>query len=87
MVAQYEIPDVHLLATCQKKTKAELMANADVFSTPALRRVWYLTLLESMAVGTPIVAGNNSGYASVMTGKRKAQFSYTFTFADDFVID
>lgn len=70
MVAQYEIPDVEFLGFIAESDKASLMASADVFCSPALYGESFgIVLLEAMAVGTPIVAGNNTGYASVMTGK------------------
>lgn len=69
-VDQYEIPDVEFIGFVPEDKKAKLMAAADLYCSPALYGESFgIVLLESMAVGTPLVAGNNSGYASVMTGK------------------
>lgn len=68
-VAQYEIPDVEFIGFVPDEDKYTLLANADVYCSPAgYGESFGLVLLEAMAVGTPIVAGNNPGYASVMTG-------------------
>ena len=70
IVDQYEIPDVEFLGYIDEAEKVKLFANADVFCSPAIYGESFgMVLLEAMAVGTPVVAGNNSGYASVMTGK------------------
>lgn len=42
-----------------------------------------IVLLESMAVGTPVVAGNNSGYSSVLTGRGRLSL-VTPTATEDF---
>jgi phosphatidylinositol alpha-mannosyltransferase len=68
-VEQYEIPDVTFTGFIAEEDKVALLANADVYCSPALYGESFgIVLLEAMAVGTPIVAGNNPGYASVMTG-------------------
>lgn len=70
LVSQYKIPDVSFLGFIDESDKVELLASADVFCSPALYGESFgIVLLEAMAVGTPVVAGNNSGYSSVMTGK------------------
>jgi phosphatidylinositol alpha-mannosyltransferase len=70
IVEQYEIPDVSFLGYIAEEDKVQLLAGADVFCTPALYGESFgIVLLEAMAVGTPVIGGNNSGYASVMTGK------------------
>lgn len=72
LVEQYEIPDVHFLGFVNDDEKLELMQQADVYCSPALYGESFgIVLLEAMSTKTPIVAGNNSGYASVMTGRGK----------------
>lgn len=67
-VEQYEIPDVTFAGFIPEDEKVELIANADLYCSPALYGESFgIVLLEAMAVSTPVVAGNNSGYASVMT--------------------
>jgi phosphatidylinositol alpha-mannosyltransferase len=70
LVQQYEIPDVSFIGFVEEADKPHLIAKADVFCSPAVfGESFGIVLLEAMAVGTPIVAGNNEGYASVMRGK------------------
>lgn len=70
IVDQYEIPDVTFLGYIPEEDKVQLLAEASVFCTPALYGESFgIVLLEAMAVGTPVIGGNNTGYASVMTGK------------------
>lgn len=70
LVEQYSIPDVSFLGFVSEEQKLQLMQQADVYCSPALYGESFgIVLLEAMATGTPIVAGNNSGYASVMTGR------------------
>lgn len=69
-VEQYEIPDVTFAGFVQEEDKVKLIADADLYCSPALYGESFgIVLLEAMAVGTPVVAGNNPGYASVMTGR------------------
>jgi phosphatidylinositol alpha-mannosyltransferase len=64
----YEIPDVSFIGFVPEKEKVDLMASADLYCSPApFGESFGIVLLEAMAVGTPVVAGNNPGYASVMT--------------------
>lgn len=66
-VAQEEIPRVTFLGYISDKDKIYHLHRADVFCSPALRGESFgIVLLEAMAAGTPIVAGDNIGYLSVM---------------------
>ncbi len=66
-VDQYEIPDVEFLGFVDEAQKLELLRNADIYSSPALYGESFgIVLLEAMATGTPVVAGDNGGYASVL---------------------
>jgi phosphatidylinositol alpha-mannosyltransferase len=65
----YEIPNINFIGFVEEKDKVKLMAEADLYCSPApFGESFGIVLLEAMAVGTPVVAGNNPGYASVMTG-------------------
>lgn len=69
-VDTYEIPDVTFAGFIPEEDKVQMIADADVYCSPALYGESFgIVLLEAMAVGTPAVAGNNAGYASVMTGR------------------
>lgn len=66
----YEIPDVSFIGYVAEDQKIPLMGSADVYCSPAIYGESFgIVLLEAMALGTPVVAGNNPGYASVMQGK------------------
>ena len=68
LVEQNAIPDVTFIGFVPEEAKYALLASADIFCSPALYGESFgIVLLEAMASGTPIVAGNNSGYASVLT--------------------
>lgn len=70
IVQQYKIPDVSFPGFIKESEKPQLIRDADIFCSPApYGESFGIVLLEAMAVETPIVAGNNSGYSSVLTGR------------------
>lgn len=51
------------------RRKMELFANAHLYVSPApFGESFGIVLLESMAAGLPVLAGNNEGYRTVLTG-------------------
>lgn len=68
--AENKIRGVHFLGYIEEETKLQLLHEATIFCSPALYGESFgIVLLEAMASGCVTVAGNNSGYASVMTGR------------------
>ncbi|HET7529211.1 MAG TPA: glycosyltransferase family 4 protein [Candidatus Saccharimonadales bacterium] len=66
-VAEEEIPRVTFLGYVSEADKVYHLHRADVFCSAAVRGESFgVVLLEAMAAGTPIVAGDNIGYLSVM---------------------
>lgn len=66
-VAEQEIPRVTFLGYISDADKVHHLHRADVFCSPATKGESFgIVLLEAMAAGTPIVAGDNLGYLSVM---------------------
>ena len=64
-----ELPKVKFLGYISDELKVQLLAQADLFCSPALfGESFGIVLLEAMASRTVTVAGNNSGYAEVMQG-------------------
>jgi phosphatidylinositol alpha-mannosyltransferase len=68
-VAEQEIPRVTFLGYISDKDKIHYLHRADVFCSPATHGESFgVVLLEAMAAGCPVVAGDNAGYQTVMTG-------------------
>ncbi len=68
-VANKKIPNVHFLGYVEEKVKIDTLAQSDVFCSPALYGESFgIVLLEAIAMGAAVVAGDNPGYVSVMKG-------------------
>lgn len=62
--------NVRFLGFVSETEKLRLLAEADVFCSPAIYGESFgIVLLEAMAAGVPVVAANNPGYSSVMQGR------------------
>ena len=62
-----KLTNVSFLGYISQELKVELLAQADIYCSPAIYGESFgIVLLEAMATGTVTVAGNNSGYSDVM---------------------
>jgi phosphatidylinositol alpha-mannosyltransferase len=62
-----ELKNISFLGYVSDELKAELLSKADLFCSPAVYGESFgIVLLEAMASGLVTIAGNNSGYASLM---------------------
>jgi phosphatidylinositol alpha-mannosyltransferase len=53
-----------------QEDKRDMMGRCGVFTSPALYGESFgIVVVEAMAMGAPVVAGDNPGYATVMTGR------------------
>jgi phosphatidylinositol alpha-mannosyltransferase len=68
LIEQLEIADVEFLGYVEESKKLNLLNSSALFCSPALYGESFgIVLLEAMACGLPVVAGNNPGYAAVLT--------------------
>jgi phosphatidylinositol alpha-mannosyltransferase len=68
-VDEHKIKNVRFLGHVNEDYKKQLFRESDVFCSPALHGESFgIVLLEAMASGCVVVAGNNPGYESVMRG-------------------
>jgi phosphatidylinositol alpha-mannosyltransferase len=66
-VSELKIPRVTFLGYVSDEEKIHQLHRADLFCSPArYGESFGIVLLEAMAVGTPIVAGDNAGYVTTM---------------------
>lgn len=67
LVIDENIPRVSFLGAVSEEKKLELLHKASLFCSPAIfGESFGIVLLEAMASGLPVVAGDNPGYACVM---------------------
>lgn len=70
MVESDGIEDVCFVGQVSAKEKASYYATAHIFCSPATRGESFgIVLLEAMATGLPVIAGDNPGYRTVVTGE------------------
>lgn len=66
-VKRHKLSNVKFLGHVTEQDKKELLRSADVYCSPALfGESFGIVLLEAMAMGAVVVAGNNPGYSYVM---------------------
>ncbi len=64
------VPNVHFTGYVTEEEKIRLLQNADLACFPSPYGEGYgIVILEAMATGTPMLAGNNIGYAQAMKGR------------------
>jgi phosphatidylinositol alpha-mannosyltransferase len=70
LVRDLAVRGVEFLGRPDDTTKRQLLTECTVFCSPALYGESFgIVILEAMASGAPMVAGNNPGYAAVLTGQ------------------
>ena len=69
LAADLGLHNVSFLGYISEKEKIHYLRTSDMYCSPALYGESFgIVLLEAMATGTVVVAGDNPGYASVMNG-------------------
>ena len=69
LAQELKLANVSFLGYVNEELKLELLAQADLFCSPAIfGESFGIVLLEAMASGTVALAGNNSGYTDLMQG-------------------
>jgi phosphatidylinositol alpha-mannosyltransferase len=69
LATDLELDNVDFVGYVTDKEKIHYLRTADLYCSPALYGESFgVVLLEAMATGTVVVAGDNPGYASVMSG-------------------
>lgn len=69
IIEDEKIQNVRLIGHVTDEEKRRLLGNADLVCAPATNGESFgIILLEAMAMGAPLLAGNNIGYTTVMTG-------------------
>lgn len=70
LVKDRKIQHVSFLGFIDDETKIDWLKKADVFCSPAIHGESFgIVLLEAMASGCVVVAGNNTGYEGVLSGR------------------
>lgn len=69
-VKKHKVPDVEILGFVKEEEKPRLYASCDIFCSPAVYGESFgIVLIEAMATGKPVIAGDNPGYRSVLKNK------------------
>lgn len=69
-VSDHRIKNVTFLGYVNETQKLELLHSSDLFCSPArYGESFGIVLLEAMAAGLPLVAGDNQGYRTVLSGR------------------
>ncbi len=70
LVKEKKIPGVEFLGYVSENKKIDLLHNCDIYCSPAIfGESFGIVLLEAMAAGAVVVAGDNPGYTAVMQDK------------------
>lgn len=70
LASELGIKNIQFLGYIEESKKIAYMQSADVCSFPSIYGESFgIVLIEALACGSPVVAGANPGYASVLTGR------------------